>query len=121
MKEHNVDLSLQDNLNISNIGNDKKTQEIEQEDGEKVYPPKKVVLPAMAAIYLAVFLVALVSLHQHTSPCAKVCDSYTRLTLLPSRLKSTFPLKKGTKIFRRGMHPKRAKSISNLNGYYPVT
>ncbi|CAD0110289.1 unnamed protein product, partial [Aureobasidium uvarum] len=33
----------------------------ENEDHEKTYPSKKVVLPAMAAIYLAVFLVALVS------------------------------------------------------------
>jgi hypothetical protein len=70
MKEHSVDRSLQDNLDISSTGNDEKTEETKHEDGEKVYPPKKVVLPAMAAIYLAVFLVALVSLHHQTSSCA---------------------------------------------------
>ena len=32
----------------------------EKQQDEKVYPPRKAVLPAMAAIYLAVFLVALV-------------------------------------------------------------
>lgn len=31
---------------------------------EKQYPPMKVVLPAMAAIYLALFLVAIVSLSE---------------------------------------------------------
>jgi hypothetical protein len=70
MKEHSVDQSLQDNLDISSTGNDQKTEQTKQEDGEKVYPPKKVVLPAMAAIYLAVFLVALVSVHLHTFSCA---------------------------------------------------
>lgn len=30
------------------------------EDGEKTYPPRKVVVPAIAGVYLAVFLVALV-------------------------------------------------------------
>jgi hypothetical protein len=70
MKEHSVDQSLQDNLDISSTGHDQKTEQTKQEDGEKVYPPKKVVLPAMAAIYLAVFLVALVSVHLHTFSCA---------------------------------------------------
>ena len=37
-------------------------QEPDEMPGEKEYPPLKVVLPAMAAIWLAFFLVALVSL-----------------------------------------------------------
>lgn len=61
MKEHSVDQS------IPSTGNDGKTRDTKQEDDEKVYPPKKIVLPAMAAIYLAVFLVALVCLHRRTS------------------------------------------------------
>jgi hypothetical protein len=51
---------FQDSSNISNTTNDEKTHDEQQRDEEKVYPPKKVVLPAMAAVYLAVFLVALV-------------------------------------------------------------
>lgn len=35
-----------------------------QRDGEKEYPPMKIVLPAMAAIYLALFLVAIVGLDE---------------------------------------------------------
>lgn len=38
----------------------KESQDAEQAQPEKEYPPKKIVLPAMAAIWLAVFLVALV-------------------------------------------------------------
>lgn len=34
---------------------------------DKVYPPKKVTVPAMIAVYLAVFLVSLVSLNQASS------------------------------------------------------
>lgn len=34
-------------------------QEIQAEDSQKEYPPTKIVLPAIAAIWLAVFLVAL--------------------------------------------------------------
>lgn len=59
MDEH----SVQTNLN----GNDEKAHDMEQQDNENVYPPKRVVLPAMAAIYLAVFLVALVCLYYSTS------------------------------------------------------
>ena len=43
-----------DNKTINNA------QELGQEQNVKAYPPLKTVLPAMAAIYLAVFLVALV-------------------------------------------------------------
>jgi hypothetical protein len=50
----------QDSSNISSTSNDEKTHDEQQRDEKKVYPPKKVVLPAMAAVYLAVFLVALV-------------------------------------------------------------
>jgi hypothetical protein len=50
----------QDSSNISSTSNDGKIHDEQQRDEKKVYPPKKVVLPAMAAVYLAVFLVALV-------------------------------------------------------------
>ncbi|KAH0284937.1 MFS general substrate transporter, partial [Aureobasidium sp. EXF-3399] len=54
------DNSTQVSLKVSSsAGNDGKLHDTEQQDDEKIYPPKKVVLPAMAAIYLAVFLVAL--------------------------------------------------------------
>lgn len=36
------------------------TEDLIMEENDKAYPPLRVVLPAMAAIYLAVFLVALV-------------------------------------------------------------
>jgi hypothetical protein len=52
-----------DRSDISNTNNDEKTFEGHRRDGQKVYPPKKIVLPAMAALYLAVFLVALVCPH----------------------------------------------------------
>jgi hypothetical protein len=51
---------FQDSPNISSTSNDKNTHDGQQRDEKKVYPPKKVVLPAMAAVHLAVFLVALV-------------------------------------------------------------
>lgn len=35
-------------------------EDLAKDENEKAYPPLRVVLPAMAAIYLAVFLVALV-------------------------------------------------------------
>ena len=38
-----------------------------EEEDEKAYSPPKVVLPAMAAIFLAVFLVALVSTPRSTN------------------------------------------------------
>jgi hypothetical protein len=50
----------QDSSIIPSTSNDEKTHDEQQRDEKKVYPPKKVVLPAMAAVYLAVFLVALV-------------------------------------------------------------
>lgn len=34
---------------------------------DKIYPPKKVTVPAMIAVYLAVFLVSLVSLNYTSS------------------------------------------------------
>lgn len=36
------------------------TRQEQQEENTKVYPSRKVVVPAMAAVYMAVFLVALV-------------------------------------------------------------
>lgn len=42
--------------------NDKILSSHGKRDEEKQYPPLRVVLPAMAAIYLALFLVAIVSL-----------------------------------------------------------
>jgi len=60
--------STQASLKVSSsTGNDEKLHDTEQRDDEKVYPPKKIVLPAMAAIYLAVFLVALVCFHAKSS------------------------------------------------------
>lgn len=35
-------------------------EDLAQEEDEKAYPPLKAVLPAMVAIYVALFLVALV-------------------------------------------------------------
>lgn len=35
-----------------------------QRDDEKQYPPMKIVLPAMAAIYLAMFLIAIVNFNK---------------------------------------------------------
>jgi hypothetical protein len=48
-----------DHSDIS-TSNDEKALAEHKKDDQKVYPPKKIVLPAMAALYLAVFLVALV-------------------------------------------------------------
>ncbi|CAD0083775.1 unnamed protein product [Aureobasidium vineae] len=53
MKRISVDQSPQDGLNTQG------SPDKEHEDHGKSYPSKKVVLPAMVAIYLAVFLVAL--------------------------------------------------------------
>ena len=39
---------------------DEDTKDLIKDENDKAYPPMRVVLPAMAAIYLAVFLVALV-------------------------------------------------------------
>jgi MFS family permease len=71
-----VNDQIHDHSTISNTSNDEKTSEERQRDDQKVYPPTKVVLPAMAALYLAVFLVALVCLHiclqhsrKHSSDC----------------------------------------------------
>lgn len=49
-----------DGVNKLNTTKSENTQSSEHEKDEKTYPSKKVVLPAMAAIYLAMFLVALV-------------------------------------------------------------
>lgn len=49
-----------DGVNKLDTTKSENTQSSEHEKDEKTYPSKKVVLPAMAAIYLAMFLVALV-------------------------------------------------------------
>jgi len=72
------DNSTQASLKVSSsTGNDGKLHDTEQQDDEKTYPLKKIVLPAMAAIYLAVFLVALVCLYH--------CTLNDRLTVIQDR------------------------------------
>ncbi|KAI4721944.1 MFS general substrate transporter [Aureobasidium sp. EXF-10727] len=59
MERKGADQSPQDSLNALSTRDNQNSMDKMQEDHEKTYPSKKIVLPAMAAIYLAVFLIAL--------------------------------------------------------------
>ncbi|KAI5197928.1 MFS general substrate transporter [Aureobasidium subglaciale] len=59
MQNDGVDQDPRGGLSALDTQKTETTQDTEHEKDEKTYPPKKIVLPAMAAIYLAFFLVAL--------------------------------------------------------------
>ncbi|KAI5264016.1 MFS general substrate transporter [Aureobasidium subglaciale] len=59
MQNDSVDQDPRDGLSALDPQKTETTQDLEHDKDGKIYPPKKIVLPAMAAIYLAFFLVAL--------------------------------------------------------------